>query len=268
MARGCSLIATQWLFYVQETCDDLLNRDGSRAILHHMYYRGEHQLEGYTIDGYAMVDGRHVFYEFLGDYYHPEGADQRWERKSRLLQSLGTLHVMREGVWRKQVQVKGLKHFHTSSFPLIMNTFGKEKELLSAIQNDNIYGFAVCDVTTPSSVYEKIKHINFPPVIRRAIIDEELLSPYMKQRCQERGYKLPQKTLIQSYNGTQLLLMTPMIQFYLSLGLVISNISKFVQYRPAIAFDKFVKKITNGRITAKRNNNESLELAFKIIGNG
>lgn len=274
MARGCSLAATQWLFYVQETCSDLVQSDNSRARLHHMYYRGEHKFGEFDIDGYANVDGKHIFYEFLGDYYHPGcphcgdgGADPRWERKKQFLSEHGTLHIMRECLWRQKVKQLGLRYFHTPDLPLIMNTFGNERELLNAIRNDNIFGFCVCDVSTPPDVFKQIKHLNFPPVIRREVIDENLLSPYMAERCAKRGYKLPQKTLIQCYNGSQLLLFTPMIQFYMEIGLVITNVTRFIQYRPAIIFEKFVEKITSGRISAKKSGNESLELAYKIIGN-
>ena len=273
MARGCSLPAVQWLFYVQESCTDLIQGDGKRATLEHMYYRGEHELNGFTIDGYACVDGRHIFYEFLGDYFHPNcphcgsgGEDPRWERKSEYLQSIGKLNVMRECIWKKMLK-SGLKTFHIPDFPLIMRTFGRETKIIESIKHEKLFGFCVCDVSTPPDVYEKIKSINFPPIIRREIIDEDLLSPYMLSRCKERGYKLPQKTLIQCYNGEQLLLYTPTIRFYLDLGLKITNVTKFIQYRPATVFEDFVTKITSGRINAKKTKNDSLELAYKIIGN-
>ena len=274
MAHGCSLGATQWLFYIQETCDDLIDDDGNRSTLQHMYYRGEKQFEGYKIDGYAFVKNQHIFYEYLGCYHHPGcpycgkgGVDLRWEQKEKVLRSRGKLHVMRECIWKKELREKSLRHFHIPYFPLIMNVFGTQKELLNAMKNRNIFGFCVCDVHTPTEIYEKIRYLNFPPIIRRESIDEDLLSPYMLSRCRDRGYKLPQKTLIQCYNGTQMLLFTPLISFYMDLGLEISNVTKFIQYRPGVVFNSFVKKITNGRIEAKKAKNESLELAYKIIGN-
>ena len=51
------------------------------------------------------------------------------------------------------------------------------------------------------------------------------------------------------------------------LGLKITNITKFLQYRPSHVFSKFVEKITDGRIQANKGGNKSLELAYKIIGN-
>ena len=78
---------------------------------------------------------------------------------------------------------------------------------------------------------------------------------------------MPRKTIIQCYNGKQLLLYSPLVRFYMKLGLKIHNVSKYIQYKPATVFSKFVKKITDGRIEANEGGNKDLELAYKVIGN-
>ena len=272
MAPGMSLGQLQWLLFIQETDQRLIKSDGEKAVLHHYYYRQEFNFHGYDIDGYAFVDGRHIFYEFLGCYWHRgcqkckkyPGADPEWAEKAAYLRNHGELVIMRECVWNDQV--KTLK-CPTPYLPDILKKWGKEKHLLEGIKNNEIFGFAVCDVVCPDQVYEAIKSINFPPVIQRGIIDEKLLSPYMYERCKARDYKLPQKTLIQTYNATQILLYTPVIQFYLQIGLEIKNISKFIQFRPTKPLEPFVQKIVEGRISAAEDGNGPLELAYKIIGN-
>ena len=125
----------------------------------------------------------------------------------------------------------------------------------------------MADVTTPAHILEKIKDLNFPPVIRRAKIDESMVSDYMLERCRDRERKFPQETLIQTYHGKQLLIYTPTAQFYMKLGLKISNVSEFFQYIPTEPLENFVEKITKGRIDAVKSQNESLGTAYKIIGN-
>ena len=273
MAPGMSFGQLQWLLYIEKTDKRLIQSDGSKAILHHYYFRKEFDFHGYEVDGYANVDGKHIFYEFLGCFWHKgcqnclkyPGTDPEWAEKSDFLKRHGQLITMRECVWVEKLKV-GL-NCSTPYLPGVLKKWSNEKELLKGITAGEIFGFAVCDVVCPQEVFDEIKSINFPPVIQRGLIDEELLSPYMAERCKDRGYKLPQKTLIQTYNGTQLLLYTPVIQFYLELGLRIKNITKFIQYKPTRPLEPFVKKIVEGRIQAAENNNAPLELAYKIIGN-
>ena len=273
MAPGVSYAQIQWLLFIDEKDERLVKEDGSRARLEHAYFRGEYDFHGYKIDGYAEVNGQKIFYEFLGCYWHKgctncgryPGEDPEWIEKSNYLKRHGTLVSMRECVWLEKV--KTIRSIETPYLPQILSKYSNQKTLLDGIRSEKIFGFAVCDVTCPNEVFEKIKSINFPPVIRRGIIDEDLLSPYMAERCRAREYKMPQKTLIQTYNGQQLLLYTPVIKFYMDLGLEISNITKFIQFKAARPLEPFVKKITEGRIEACENDNAPLELAYKIIGN-
>ena len=148
-----------------------------------------------------------------------------------------------------------------------MRPFGTSIDILQGIKDKTLFGFIVADVSTPPDILDKIRWLNFPPVIRRESIDETLLTPYMKNRVKEKGYKLPQISPIQTFHGKQLLLFTPLVQFYIELGLLITNITSFVQYKESFILQNFVNKITNGRIYAKRQRNSELELAYKVIGN-
>ena len=94
-----------------------------------------------------------------------------------------------------------------------------------------------------------------------------MVSPYMLERCRARDKKFPQETLIQTYNAEQLMIYTPTAQFYLKLGLEISNVTEFFQYLPTQPLEAFVQKITKGRVDAVKSGNESLGTAYKIIGN-
>ena len=139
--------------------------------------------------------------------------------------------------------------------------------MLSGIKSGELFGFLVADVKTPPEILAKIKNLNFPPIIKRGEIDEDMVSSYMLGRCRARNKKFPQKTLLQTYNADQLLIYTPTAQFYMNLGLEISNVSKFIQFLPTKPLEDFVQKITKGRIDAEKSGNKSLGLAYKIIGN-
>lgn len=174
---------------------------------------------------------------------------------------------MRECQWKNKVKNEKLRNFETEFLPGIMKPFASTHDILEGIKSGNLFGFVICDVRTPDHILNKIRWINFPPVIRRESIDETLLTPYMKERVKERGYKLPQVSPIQTFHGKQLLLYTPLAKFYLELGLELENITSFIQYKESHVLKNFVRKITDGRINAKKRKNSELELAYKVIGN-
>ena len=58
-----SMEALKWLYYEQERC---LDKNGRRVQIQHAYFRGEHRLKNWKIDGYALVDGKHRYYEYNG----------------------------------------------------------------------------------------------------------------------------------------------------------------------------------------------------------
>ena len=107
----------------------------------------------------------------------------------------------------------------------------------------------------------------FPLVIKRQEITNEFLSPYMRERFVEESAKIDRQTVIQSYNGTQILAFTPIIQFWLSRGMRISNVTKFYQFVPGKALKPFADKVYNMRCQATYEKDESKGNTAKIFGN-
>ena len=109
MTNGASLKALQWLVFVQENDSRLMNGNNERVRLEHKFFRGEKRILEWDIDGFAEVDGKKLFYEFLGcwhhvgcqnfncKYYSPDQTDEVFERKKKDLEENGTLVIMRFG---------------------------------------------------------------------------------------------------------------------------------------------------------------------------
>ena len=144
-----------------------------------------------------------------------------------------------------------------------------EESLEEGIINGELFGFAVLDVETPENLIKEYEEAGFlfPLVIRREEITAEYLSSYMKERFAEESAKIDRKTVIQSYNGTQILVFTPIIQFWISRGMKISNITKFYQFVPGKALKPFADKVYNMRCEATYEKDESKGNTAKIFGN-
>ena len=119
-----------------------------------------------------------------------------------------------------------------------------EESLLKAIAADEVFGFLVCDVSTPEHLIKEYEAAGFlfPPVIQRMEITEDHLSPYMRQRYIEEHRK-PQTTVVQTYNGSGIFVLSSMVQFWMERGMKISNVQRFIQYQPGCALEPFVQKV-------------------------
>ena len=166
---------------------------------------------------------------------------------------------------RKLVEIE---HLETPLIPFILRRNQKESDLLSAVKDGKVFGYLVCDVVSPPEVIQKM--IDFPPVFRKTTITDEHLTDYMKCRIkQERpGLKgFSRETLIQCFTATDHLLMTPLAKFYISKGMILKNVTKFVQYIPAKALLQFANHVTSLRIDAEKKNLKTKATTAKAFGN-
>ena len=70
----------------------------------------------------------------------------------------------------------------------------------------------------------------------------------MKQYGEEHGFmKQPRRSLISSYFGENILLITPLLQYYLQFGLEVTKIYEVVQFTPMTCFKGFVDRVIQAR---------------------
>ena len=58
-----------------------------------------------------------------------------------------------------------------------------KESLLKAIKEEEVFGFIKCDIDSPEEMIKR--HLRtgflFPPVISKQVIEDDMLSPYMKE---------------------------------------------------------------------------------------
>jgi hypothetical protein len=259
----------------------LNNKDGTRATIQSKYHRGEKLLwcsdtnkNTWAVDGYVESDHGIKVYEFNGDYWHKgcphcsnEIYDAKWSAKLMDIDFLGyQLEVMWECQFDKLLPT--WKDIKTPLIPYILKPRLTENEIIEGIRSEEIFGFIVSDISTPDHIVQKMR--DFPPIIKREIITKDFLTPFMKKQIEIEKPNLKEfkrETLIQCFNAKNKLLITPLAQYYLSKGLIISNIQKFIQYIPRNSLRPFVKKVTAMRIEAEKNNMPTKGNTAKIYGN-
>ena len=144
-----------------------------------------------------------------------------------------------------------------------------QKTLLRAIKNEEVFGFIQCDVTSPEAMVDK--HLKngflFPPVITKQIVEDDMLSPFMKEQNDKRPLKQKDASPIQTYHGSKVFLFTPLVKLYMEMGMEISNITEVIQYYPGKCFLPFANRVVQLRSEATRDGDDAKQLTAKLFGN-
>ena len=124
-----------------------------------------------------------------------------------------------------------------------------------------------CDIEVPENL--KANFANFPPIFRNTLVIKSDVGDLMKNYAEEeRVLSQPRKLLISSFtlqNGT---LITPLLLFYLALGLVCTKIHRFVEYTPKECFNSFVQSAVDARRQGDENPNSSVVAeTMKLLAN-
>ena len=143
----------------------------------------------------------------------------------------------------------------------------REESLLEQIRSGNLFGYVQCDLEVPEEL--KKKFANFPPILKNTNLGRHDIGSLMQNYAEKEGLlSQPRKKLISSYlleNGT---LITPLLLFYLDLGLVCKKIYRFVEYTPVKCFNKFVQSAVDARREGDENPNSSVVAeTMKLLAN-
>jgi len=280
MTSGHSLKAQKWLCYMQETDPFLNNNDGTRATIACKYARGEEKitnsqtgLKTWPVDGYAQSDQGIKVYEFLGDQYHtgcpdcdPNNIDMVWIEKQKDILAVAQLEHIWECQFDKMLLL--IRHVETPLIPHILMSTLKDTDILKSIKNNILFGYIVADISTPAHLISEMS--NFPPIIKRMTVTNTHLTEYMANRYKLRSPhnpKFERETVVQCFNAKNHLLLTSLAKYYMEKGLIITNITKVVQYTPRKALHQFVKHVKKMRILAEKAGKKTKANTAKQFGN-
>lgn len=98
-----------------------------------------------------------------------------------------------------------------------------QQEVLRLIRDGSLFGLVECDIHVPPALLEHFEEM--PPIFKNTDISKDDIGEHMKTYAENEGLmKKPRRSLIGSMFGKKILLATPLIQWYLSHGLVIERI--------------------------------------------
>ena len=142
-----------------------------------------------------------------------------------------------------------------------------EHQLLEGVKRGNLFGNIQCDNEVPENLGANFA--NFPPMFKNTLFSKnnnvDLMTTYAEGG---RIMSQPRKMLISSFtlqNGT---LITPLLLFYMQLGLVVTKIQRFVENTTKNGFNSFVQAAVDERRKGDENPNSSIVAGtMKLLAN-
>ena len=218
---------------------------------------GEKRIGNFSVDGFCQ--STNTVYEYYGCYHHGhcgESKDpKKWRRtkeREKELSKLGyKVHAITSCQWKKNQASK--KVYPVTQTPC---TFSDIKD---AITSGESFGFVKCDIHVPEHLIERFNE--FPPIFKNVEIPISEIGEHMQAFCRSiQREKGVERSLISSMHGKGIVIMTPLFQKYMELGLVCTDIEWILEYNPKKVFEKFVNDVTDTRRMA------DMDPAYKIRG--
>ena len=241
------------------------------------------KIDWFSVDGFC--GHCNTIFEALGCYYHfcpcreaqpslseeelKHGLQKRESdklRKKHLEKKGYKIIEMRECEWWDQVQMSSfLKNHIRKNFPYKLPL--SMEILLKRIDEDKLFGYVQCDLEVPEELYERFA--NFPPIFKNSNVGREDIGDFMREYAEKNDLLMkPQRMLISSYKLNNGIVITPLLKFYLKLGLRCTKIYRFVEYTAQKCFNDFVQSVVDARRKADENLDSSVVAeTMKLLGN-
>lgn len=265
-----SQAALEWLKYIENT---------KNIQLQHQLSGGEVRLGGRCIpvDGYNSRT--QDVYQFHGCYFHGHDCDlttrmdsdekvikqQRTTRVRDYLQGLGhKVFEMCECEWNT---IKKTTSHLNSTRCFYKKGFMTEKQIIADVEKGVLFGLVQVDIETPEHLKDHFKEMT--PIFKNIEVSIEASGEHMHTFAVENNlFKPAKRMLIGSYFAEKILFGTPLLQWYLEHGLVVTKVHQVIQYDPDNTFQSFVDEVTNARREGDHNpDSKILSDLYKLCGN-
>ena len=131
------------------------------------------------------------------------------------------------------------------------------EQLLEEIKEGRLFSYAQCDNEVSENLRSKL--VNFRPTFKNTLVSKSDIGDLMKNYAEkERLAHQPRKMLISSFTLQIGTLMSPLLLFYLQLGLVVTKIHRFADFTPEKCFNSFVQSSVDARMKGDENPNSSV----------
>lgn len=243
-------------------------------ILHKLNNNHEKRVGPFPVDGYDPITK--TIYQYNGCYFHGHSChlNQRMnsnEREKRFNKTKDCeMYLTKQGykvqsIWeceffqllRKNKTLQAVANQNCPSFYKKYKNKVTMKQILKAIQIDELFGMVECDIHVPLewmkikpnttlSPFDYFKEMS--PIFCTSEVPFSAIGDHMQSYAKEMGLSENSKTLLISGNkATKIMLATPLLKWYLEHGLIVTRIYTVVESASMDCFSEFTKNISETR---------------------
>lgn len=142
-----------------------------------------------------------------------------------------------------------------------------DRSVLDYVKSGQLFGAIEVDIFVPDDL--KSFFSEMPPVFKNVVVKRQDIGAYMESFLVESGtdYK-DRRYLIGSMFGEKILLITPLLQWYLEHGLIVTRIYQVIEFNPVRAFQSFADRVSEDRRNGDRDPSlKAIADTSKLIGN-
>ena len=127
-----------------------------------------------------------------------------------------------------------------------------EQEILGHIREGSIFGAAEVDVRVPEHLKEYFHEL--PPVFKNVTVRYADIGEYMQNYIKESGQTFKERRYtIGSMFAEKQLFITPLLQWYIKMGLEITKIHQVIEFSPRKCFKNFMNQVSDDRRNGDRD---------------
>ena len=275
--KGYSYVSLEWLRYEAHARGDIhIQHAGNgpevRLGVKHIPVDGFHgdsgtvfQFNGCLFHGHSCLDGSDSGESWLGTT-----TEERREKTQYVQQYIQdtcgyNLVTMWECRWnemkKNEMDVKQFLYENVSPVSHLNDPVtdpGSDMQsILSAIREGRLFGMVLVDIHTPNHLRAKFR--DMPPIFKCVEVGRDDIGDHMRSYCEETGHlPTPRGMLISSYFAVKTLLATPLLKWYLKMGLVVTRVYLVLQYQNQQCFLQVTTDVANKRRAADKDPSQKL----------
>ena len=126
-----------------------------------------------------------------------------------------------------------------------------EKEIIKHINTGQIFGAVECDISVPPHLQQHFS--DFPPIFKNTSVTIDDIGKHMSDYLKDTGQTFkPTRYLIGSMKAEKALFITPLLQWYVNNGLVITKVYQVIEFAPKRCFECFATQVSDDRRSGKQ----------------
>ena len=142
-----------------------------------------------------------------------------------------------------------------------------QQQIIAAVVDGTLFGMIECDIRVPSEL--RAHFAEMQPIFKNATVTRDDIGPFMREYAEENDImSTPRRMLVGSYHGKNILLATPLLQWYIAHGLVVDRVYQIVEYERKPCFRQFGESVSAARRDGDADPDKAIIAdTMKLLGN-